>query len=470
MRRVGSLVAVCLFVASCGGGSTSTNTSLPVDSTAPEPTIGPTTSVAAGMGDWEACGDLECSTLTVPLDRGDPDAGSLTLALYRRISKQPNSAHIPLIIHPGGPGADVRQAVESTGELLAPIVEDFDVYGLSTRGTFDGRGFDCVAYLDDVVRADVDDEAASTFAEACASKAADLIGRLGTRDTVDDLEDLRRELGLEQVSFLGWSYGATVGATWALLHPESIRAMVIDAPADPRNPWADQMPYVFRAGKRTLAAAFDACDRDPACRGDESMNNVYARVAARARDGALGDGPTLTSLREVALAVEMPLYDGSFQALADALRSADRGDLAALRDLLFRRLGQTSDRRNDGGIETQIGVRCSDMSRSDIDASLEIIGEDAGVTGFGGAFERICAQLPDAPRPLGSIEVTAAARKVKAMVVASEGDPVIPAEVSSTLATEMGWTLRVIPLTAHLAVGFDENATREAMQFLRRNY
>lgn len=467
MRRAVTFIVAGVLLAACGNGTT-------VDTLGSQPTTATTessttTSVADRISEWTPCGDLECSGLVVPLDHADDAKGYLTLAVYRRISKQPNSAHIPLIIHPGGPGADVKQAVESTGELLAPLVEDFDVYGLSTRGTFDGRGFDCVEFLDDVVRVDVDKDAAKRFAEACREKSGAMTGLLGTRDTVEDLEALRNALGLDRVNFLGWSYGATVGATWALEHPGSIRSMVIDAPADPRNPWADQLPYAFRAGKRTLIAAFDACDRDAACRGPEPLNDVYSRVASKAGKGDLGVGLDKTSLREVALAVEMPLYDGSYQSLADALRSADSGDVSALRDLLFRRLGQTSDRHNDGGIETQIGVHCSDMSRTDIEASLETIGDAGGVTGFGGVFERICAQFPDQPRPLGSISVSPEAKSVKVMVVATQNDPIIPVEVSSTLATELGWALRVVPASAHLAVGFDDNATRDAMQFLRLN-
>lgn len=389
----------------------------------------------------------------------------MELALYRRVSTQPNSPHIPLIIHPGGPGADVKQAVESAGELLAPMVEDFDVYGLSTRGTFDGKGYDCVELLDDVVLADTDGVAAGRFADACLARVPELIGNVGTRDTVEDLEDMRVALGLDEVRYLGWSYGATIGATWALLHPESIGAMVLDAPADPREPWSEQIAYAFAAGKRSLASVLERCDGDSSCRGDESLSDIYSRVVEAVEKGLLGRG-TFTP-RLLALAIEMPLYDGSHLELAEALRAADIGDESRLLDLLFRRLGQTPDRRNDGGIETQIGVRCADMSRSDIEASLKFIESESGVTGFGGAFERICAELPDAPRPLGSIVGTPAAKSVTVMVFASEGDPIIPVEVSSTLAREMGWRFRSTAALQHLTVGFDEAATREAMNLLR---
>ena len=391
----------------------------------------------------------------------------MKLAVYRRVSAQPNSAHIPLIIHPGGPGADVKQAVQSVDELLAPMIEDFDVYGLSTRGTFDGKGYDCVEFLDDVEKVDLDANAAKRFADACVAKVPELVGNVGTRDTVEDLEDLKIALNLDAVRFLGWSYGATIGATWALLHPKSIDVMVLDAPADPREHWSEQIPFTFKAGKRSLIAALDDCDKDSACKGKESLTDVYSHVSEKALKGSLGTRDYVMSSRDLALAVEMPLYDGSFQQLADALRAADVGDVSKLKDLLFHRLGQTSDRHNDGGIETQIGVHCSDMSRADINASLAAIGDGSGVTGFGGAFERICAALPDAPRPLGDITVTTAARMANVMVFASEGDPIIPVEVSSTLARELGWQLRVTPALQHLAVGFDDNATREAMNFLR---
>ncbi|MFM8388054.1 MAG: hypothetical protein ACKOA5_02270, partial [Actinomycetota bacterium] len=158
---------------------------------------------------WKACGEVDCSTIRVPLDRFGPKFASSTrieLRAYREISRSPGSRHIPLIIHPGGPGSDVRAAVAGARAALTPIVDDFDIYALSTRGTVDGTEFDCGDGLRDLRVIDVDSSAAARFANDCVKRSAALVGTMGTRQSVEDLEDFRGALGFKTVRYLGWSY------------------------------------------------------------------------------------------------------------------------------------------------------------------------------------------------------------------------------------------------------------------------
>ena len=76
---------------------------------------------------WEACGEVDCATLRVPIDRfASPSerAEAIDLRIYRQISPVAGSRHLPLVIHPGGPGADVRAAVARARSALAPIVDN----------------------------------------------------------------------------------------------------------------------------------------------------------------------------------------------------------------------------------------------------------------------------------------------------------------------------------------------------------
>jgi pimeloyl-ACP methyl ester carboxylesterase len=297
---------------------------------------------------------------------------------------------LPLIIHPGGPGADVRAAVSRARELLAPIIDDFDIYALSTRGSVDGEAFDCGSSLDDLRIVDTEVIAALRFAEVCISRSGDLVGRVGTLDTVDDLEDFRRALGLQQVRFLGWSYGATVGAAWAMTHPSSIRRIVLDAPNDPRMKRVDSL-------RRQMDGASDA----------------FLRIA----NGSDVETSGLMS-REIALARDYVLYDGEFDRVAETSTST----------LVELRLGETPDGNNDGGIETQIGVHCSDTSRADTEDALTLV-EPTPAVGFGTVFDRVCRELPEPPRPLSKLAVDDRVTLVDALIVATSGDHVVPAEV-----------------------------------------
>jgi hypothetical protein len=155
--------------------------------------------------------------------------------------------------------------------------------------------------------------------------------------------------------------------------------------------------------------------------------------------------------REGALAREYLLYEPT--AVDDAK------SLAALR------LGETPDGGNDGGIETQIGVHCSDVTHAEARAAIAVR-ESSPRIGFGSVFDRICLELPESLVPLSELVPEDAATRVDAMVVSATGDHVVPANVSRDLARTMLWRNVVVDLDRHLVVGFDEKTTKTVMAFL----
>ena len=62
---------------------------------------------------------------------------------------------------------------------------------------------------------------------------ADILEHVGTNNTRRDMDVIRRALGEETISYFGFSYGSELGATWATLFPDTVRATVIDGAADP---------------------------------------------------------------------------------------------------------------------------------------------------------------------------------------------------------------------------------------------
>ncbi len=374
---------------------------------------------------WASCGEVECASFPVPLDHfalGFKDDARIELRVYRQLSTTAKSRHLPLIVHPGGPGADVRAAVAGARRVLAPIIDDFDIYALSTRGSIDGTAFDCGESLGDLRVIDDDTSAAVRFAERCSKVSAALVGQVGTRQSVEDLEAFRSAIGFDKVRFLGWSYGATLGAAWAMTHPTSIRSMVLDAPSDPRRPWAEELSLRY-------AAAADA----------------FARSKVSTSFDAAGN------LRESALAREYLLYEPSASGVG--------AELVALR------LGETPNGNNDGGIETQIGVHCSDVTHAEARDAIAVT-EPLPQIGFGTAFDRVCLELPEPRSALTSVTVDRAATRLDVLVVSSAGDHVIPSFVSQQLAKDMLWRNVVVDAYRHLGVGFDAVVTKKAMSFL----
>lgn len=375
--------------------------------------------------DWAPCGEVECAKLRVALDHFAPVPGApahIELRAYRDVSNAVGSRHLPLIIHPGGPGADVRAAVIGARTALAPIIDDFDIYALSTRGSVDGTAFDCGESLRDIRVIDTDPTAAVRFARRCVKDSAELIGRIGTRQSIEDLEVFRSAIGIDRVRFLGWSYGATLGAAWAMTHPSSIRSMVLDAPSDPRLSWAGELRLRYEAAAGAFARS----------------------TVSTSLDGA-GNG------RENALAREYVLYEPSVSGSGD--------------ELVALRLGETPNGKNDGGIETQIGVHCSDFTHAEALDAIAVT-EPTPRVGFGASFDRVCLELAEAQTPLSGIKVAHAATRLDALVVSSTGDHVIPAAVSQKLAKDMLWRNVIVDADRHLGVGLDPITTKKAMSFL----
>ena len=58
--------------------------------------------------DWEACGQNECGTLSVPLDYAKPDGATIELSLVRYKARDPERRIGVLLANPGGPGASAN--------------------------------------------------------------------------------------------------------------------------------------------------------------------------------------------------------------------------------------------------------------------------------------------------------------------------------------------------------------------------
>ena len=61
----------------------------------------------------------------------------------------------------------------------------------------------------------------------------DILQHVGTNDSARDIDSIRQALGEDEISYFGFSYGSELGATWATLFPDTVRAAVLDGAADP---------------------------------------------------------------------------------------------------------------------------------------------------------------------------------------------------------------------------------------------
>ncbi len=230
---------------------------------------------------WAACADplvdgLECATYTVPLDYRREAGPTVELAL-RRMRARGGTPAGTLFFNPGGPGGTgTGQFPQWYGQFPAAVRESFDIVSWDPRGvglSTQARCFKDPAEEDALIGhlgafpASFDEQriwrdAYARFAQACAANAADILAHLSTADTARDLEQLRIASGAAPLNYWGVSYGTFLGATYANLFPEHVRALVLDGNLSPLA-WTagdepdPQWPLGDRIGSYRVAEVFD---------------------------------------------------------------------------------------------------------------------------------------------------------------------------------------------------------------------
>ena len=237
--------------------------------------------------DWSPCESssrFECAVVEVPADYRDPEAGSLNIAVNVHRATLANERIGYLLVNPGGPGGSGLDLVEAIRSGFPPfateLVERFDIVGFDPRGVGAsepkfacgdlGEQLDLRRSID--APADTPEEIAAGEAAArlCIDSMGSVGGLLHTAYVARDMDEIRKALGAEQISCLGYSYGSAVGVWYATLFPESVRAMVIDGADNPVDAEADRAARVADAIEETapiadlLEQALTAC-ASPEC-------------------------------------------------------------------------------------------------------------------------------------------------------------------------------------------------------------
>ncbi|MGW2378123.1 alpha/beta hydrolase [Kitasatospora sp. NPDC001683] len=314
---------------------------------------------------WSGCGELECATLTVPMDYAQPQNGkTFVLPLARKTAADPAQRVGSLVFGPGGPGVSGVRHLTSGGieSFSKESRARFDVVGFDQRGVAGSKpAVDCTpadpspgapavtppggtggANADApkplFPRTDAERRAALADADRsaadCRARSGALLPHLGTLDAARDLDVLRAALGEDRLTYIGWSYSTYLGTVYAEQFPHRVRAMVLDAAVDPSLDWSAQALSSGRAFRKAVDDYADNCANvaGPNCPADTPdgirtlVADLYAKVARR----PLPVKGSTEGLDEATLhtAVTMSMYtpEEQWRELSEGLSAARRGD------------------------------------------------------------------------------------------------------------------------------------------------
>ena len=427
--------------------------------------------------EWEEYDEgLEIGTLEVPLDHDDPDGATFELFLGRSLARDPDRRIGTLLVNPGGPGFGGSQYGLFAGSIFDDeLLDRFDIVGWDPRGTGESvPAVDCVEDYDryyaelDITPDDATErqqnvDLAREFADECAEQSGDILGHIGTNDTARDMDAIRRALGEDQISYFGFSYGSELGATWATLFPETVRAAVLDGAADPNADFTESSLQQVRGFEASIATFLAQCSDDPDCafHNGGDAEGAFDALMLQIDENPVPSEPGRPDVtRGVALTgvaqamYSETLWDELEQALADA-QAGDGSGLLALYDQYFVR---NEDGTYDNSLEAFQSISCMDTPErptvEEEDAEAPLFNEAAPRFAPGTTGGYFCTFFPESIDP--RIAITGAGAG-PILVVGTTGDPATPLASTENMAETLEeGVLLVIEADQHTGYGVNE--------------
>ncbi len=409
-----------------------------VNATSQEPaptTASPTTAVTNSTPEWKKCGDIECTTISVPYDYASPELGSFTLPLTRLRALDDDLRQGVLLVNPGGPGAPGSSLAQNAAYYFSKdLMTHFDIVGWDPRGTGASTPtFDCGDSYSDFFANERTVASTQKFVDVCAAKNPEIISYMSTSASARDMNAIRLALSEEKISFFGFSYGSTLGATWATLFPDTVQDAVFDAAAAPNTTSAERRLAQAEGFEKQLSAFLAQCSQKTSC----TFHN--AGKAEQAFDDLLKTETTVNAT-VLLTATASSLYDDSaWEDLAKALKSAQDGDGKLLLDLYNSYYYQDAGYEDSRNVsEASIATICDDEAQriptTEVDAQIASFTRIA--PRFGNFFGRdyTCSLWPSKEPPQPQVKISSTAPIV---VIGSTNDPVTPLASSQSMSAAL---------------------------------
>ena len=387
------------------------------------------------------------------MDYHHPNGKKITLALNRFAAANPAQRIGVLLVNPGGPGdSGLGLAHFAATAFPDEVRARFDIIGWDPRGVGQSSPVVChdaTAFPTPTATPTPDQrlpdrpEGAklNAYGERCLRNTGDELGFVDTVSSARDIDRMRLALGEDAISYIGYSYGTFLGATYADLYPSHVRAFVLDAGVDPALSYEAGTEGLAVAAEAALQAFLSDCAVHSRC-PYYSSGDPHGHLDNLRR--ALDVQPVLASTRsgssvkidgdQLLDAVHQGLMSGAWNALAQALADVElHRDGTGVGKLLY---GGGATARN--GNAAALAIDCLDLPMPNRDAFNDLASRiEAEAPHFAGPAPQSApcdgwpvraTGLPHELHALGSAPI---------LVVGATGDPVTPYKWSQSLARQL---------------------------------
>jgi pimeloyl-ACP methyl ester carboxylesterase len=194
--------------------------------------------------------------------RGEPALGQTKVAFavrHRRDLGQPSLGTI--FAMDGGPGyaSTAKPYASSLIAALGPVLRRRDLVLYDMRGTGLSDAVDCPALQAGLIQE-------SIAIGECANRLGPSYAGYTSGEAAEDMNQLRRALGLGKIFFYGDSYGTFFGQAYAVRHPGTLRGLILDSAYPGDDPYYRTLLPAGLHGLRIACRDSATCSGDPVAR------------------------------------------------------------------------------------------------------------------------------------------------------------------------------------------------------------
>jgi pimeloyl-ACP methyl ester carboxylesterase len=324
----------------------------------------------------------------------------------------------------------------------------------------------------------------TSAAERCAARLGVARRHYTTADSVEDMEAIRAQLGVEKVTLFGISYGTELAIQYARTYPQHVERLILDSVVDPDDP----DPYfssTFRAMSPSLRSLCPGRCRGISTNPGDDLGRLVAQLRAKPMTALAYDDRGRSHKVQITPLALMDLMLGTdylppLRAIMPiAIRSALEGDGALLARMIrdstvfddygsprdfstarYATVCETEPMPWDPG--TPIDQRPAVVQQRIAALPANAFAPFDPPVVVGDEID-LCLRWPDVPRT-ASTAAPLPYPTVPTLILQGREDLRTPPEVSARIAARIPGSRRlVIPGTGHSTVSDPRTCSREAI-------